>query len=322
MTWVDLEGGGEASHHSGEDYRQIVEDYLNAGEYMSVDDPYSGVSDIRLVRPALHEEKVFRVETKNTKASIGDPDFVNELARHLLDYRFGDEEFDLHIFAPAFADPSRWRSVFQGRVRKEENVRDYFDEIREKQTLNQEEAEKFEEITYDDFRQFVEIVTLTKSTSGRLEALTRDRKSKKRAEQKWEYFVTEFEPVRDQSLILPNFFEVVDFPESIWQYQSHIGGSKKVYEQVPRYYPIWVEDYDILSLIGPSNVPEDLERILVDNSAEEKSFLEWAFEDERAPENIVTNLLNLHLIWRGFRLHDRCVPVRHDRRFKLIITTE
>jgi hypothetical protein len=54
----------------------------------------------------------------------------------------------------------------------------------------------------------------------------------------------------------------------------------------------------------------------------EQGFEHWAFEGETAPENIITNLLNLQLIWRGFRLHDRCVPVCHEGRFKLIFTTD
>lgn len=322
VSWEDLEGGAEASHHRGEVYRQVVENYLNAAEYMSIDDPYSGVSDIRLVRPALNEEKIFRVETKNTKARLGNKSFVNEVARHLLDYCFGDEEFELIVFAPEYADSRRWRSIFEGRVRKEEEVQRYFGEIQEKHNLNDEEAEKFEEVAYDDFRQFVEIVALKKVTSGRLEELTRDRASKGRDEKKWEYFVKEFKPVQDQSSILPNFFEVVDYPDSVWTFQSRIGGSKKVYEEVPRYYPIWVDKFDVFSLIGPDELPEDLEAILDTNSVAEQSFEQWAFKEERVPENIITNLLSLQLIWRGVRLHDRCVPVPHQGRFKLIFTTE
>lgn len=321
MSWEDLEGGGEASHHSGEDYRQVVEDYLNAGEYMSVDDPYSGVSDIRLVRPAFTEDKVFRVETKNTKASIGDPDFVNEIAKHLLDYCFGDEEFELIVFAPNYADASRWRSVFQGRVRKEDNVREYFAEIQEKQTLSGAEGDKFEEVTYNDFRRFVEVVALKKATSGRLQELRRDRVSKGRPEQKWEYFVTEFEPIREQSPILPNFFEILDYPETVWQFESRIGGAKKFYQEIPRYYPVWIDEFEVFSLISPDRLPEDLQAVLDVNRVKEHSFNQWAFENEGAPENIVTSLLNLQLIWRGVRLHDRCVPVRHDGKFKLIFTT-
>lgn len=322
MSWEDLEGGAEASHHRGEIYRQVVEAYLNAGEYMSIDDPYSGVSDIRLVRPAVNEEKIFRVETKNTKASIGDKTFVTEVARHLLDYCFGDEEFELIVFAPKYADDRRWRNVFDGRVRKEEEVQRYFGEIQDKHKLNDEEVEKFDEVSYVDFRQFVEVVALKRATSGRLEELTHDRDSKGRSKRKWEYFVKEFEPVRDQSPILPNFFEIIEFPDKVWAFQSRIGGSKKVYEQVPRYYPIWVDDFNVFSLIGPDQLPAELEAILDVDSVTEHRFDQWAFKDEGAPENIVTNLLNLQLIWRGIQLHDRCVAVRHQGRFKLIFTTE
>lgn len=319
MSWEDLEGRGEASHHRGEAYRQVVEDYLESGEFLRQGEPYSGTKDIRLTRPAHNEEKVFRVETKNSKASIGDKSFVTEVARHCLDFHFGDEEFEWYIFAPEYSDSDRWRHVFDGRIRREEEVEDYFDEITEKHNLTDDEAEKFAELDIEDFREFIEVVALKKATSSRLQELTQENTETDRAEKKWEFYIQENEPKYDPTDYLPNFFEITVYPESVWEMQSLETSLNDVFDAVPRYFPLWVEGTTAYSLVSPKNLPPELEPLLKVDESVEHDFETWAFDDtDPIDRRIVTGLLNKQLVWRGTQLHERCRAVRHNRTFKLI----
>lgn len=319
MSWEDLEGKGEASHHRGEVYRQVVEEYLESGEFLRQGEPYSGTKDIRLTRPAHNEEKVFRVETKNSKARIGATSFVTEVARHCLDFHFGDEEFEWYIFAPEYSNSDRWRHVFDGRIRREDEVEQYFSEITDKHNLTDDEAEKFAELDVEDFREFIEIVALKKATSGRLQELIRENTKTDRANKKWEFYIQENEPKYDQTEYLPNLFKITSYPDSVWEMQSLATDLNDVFDAVPRYCPVWIEGTDAYSLLNPENLPVELERLLKVDESVEHDFETWAFEDG-TPINrrIVTGLLNKKLVWRGTRLHEQCQAIRHNRDFKLI----
>ena len=319
MSWEDLEGQGEASHHRGEVYRQVVEEYLESGEFLRQGEPYSGTKDIRLTRPAHNEGKVFRVETKNSKARIGEPSFVTEVARHCLDYHFGDEEFEWYIFAPEYSDSDRWRHVFDGRIRREDEIKQYFDEITEKHNLTDDETEKFSDLDVEDFREFIEIVALKKATSGRLQELIRENTKTDRAEKKWEFYIQENEPKYDQTEYLPNFFKISAYPESVWEMQSLATGLNDVFDAIPRYFPLWIEGTEAYSLVSPENLPDELDQLLKVDDSVEHNFEAWAFEDGTPTDRrVVTGLLNKQLIWRGTQLHEHCLAVRHDRAFKLI----
>lgn len=319
MSWEDLEGQGEASHHRGEVYRQVVEEYLESGEFLRQGEPYSGTKDIRVTRPAHNEEKVFRVETKNSKARIGNKSFVTEVARHCLDFHFGDEEFEWYIFAPEYSNPDRWRHIFDGRIRREDEVENYFDKITEKHNLTEDEAEKFDELDVEDFREFIEIVALKKATSGRLQELIRENTKTDRAEKKWEFYIQENEPEYEPTDYLPNFFKITAYPDSVWEMQSMTTGLSDLFDAVPRYFPLWIEGTNAYSLVSPENLPAELEPLLRVDESTEHEFETWAFEDGTPTDRrIVTGLLNKQLIWRGTRLHEECRALRHNGAFKLI----
>ena len=319
MSWEDLEGKGEASHHRGEVYRQVVEEYLESGEFLRQGDPYSGTKDIRLTRPAHNEEKVFRVETKNTKASIGDESFVTEVARHCLDFHFGDEEFEWYIFAPEYSNSDRWRHIFDGRIRREDEVEDYFNEIANNHNLTDDETEKFAEVDVENFRAFIEVVALNKATSGRLQELIRENTKTDRAKKKWDFYIQENEPKCEPTDYLPNAFKITAYPDNVWEIQSLATGLNDVFDAVPRYFPLWIEGTDAYSLVSPENLPAELERLLRVDESVEHDFETWAFEDSKPFDSrIVTGLLNKQLIWRGTQLQEQCRAVRHDQTFKLI----
>ena len=319
MSWENLEGGQEASQHSGEAYRQRVEEYLESGEFLSVGDPHSGTSDIRLVRPAHNEEKVFRIETKNTKASLTNQNLINEIARQFIDFCVTSEEFEFYIYAPNFADQPRWKDIFRDRTRKQDEVERFYSDICERHTLNDEETEQFEELDFEDFWLFLENVGVKKAGYERLGELIEENQSRDRRGKNWEFYVRENEPVYERSELTPNFVRIVKYPEYVWVCPSQVTDYDRVYEENPQYLPIWFEDGDAFSLIPPDQMTESLRKFVNTDDATRYPFEEW-MQAEKTKERIVATLLNRQLTWRGTQLNDRCVAVRHDGTYKLIIT--
>lgn len=319
MSWENLEGGQEASQHSGEAYRQRVEEYLESGEFLSVGDPHSGTSDIRLVRPAHNEEKVFRVETKNTKASLTNQNLINEIARQFIDFCITSEDFEFYIYAPNFADQPRWKDIFRDRTRKQDEVKRFYSDICERHTLNDEEAEQFKELDFEDFWLFLENVGVKKAGYERLGELIEENESRDRREKNWEFYVRENEPVYEQSELTPNFVKIAKYPENVWVCPSQVTDYNRVYEENSEYLPIWFEDGDVFSLIAPDQMNESLQKYVTADDGTSYPFREWMQADE-TEERIVATLLNRQLTWRGTQLDDRCVAVRHDGTHKLIIT--
>lgn len=321
MSWENLEGGQEASQHSGEAYRRRVEEYLESGEYLSVGDPHSGTSDIRMVRPAHDEEKVFRIETKNTKASLANESLINEVARQFIDFCVTSEEFEFHIYAQDYADQPRWKDIFRDRTRKQEEVQRFFEDIHERHSLNDEEVERFETLDFDDFWLFLENVAVKKAGFDRLGELIEENNSRKRRAKNWEFYVRENEPVYERSSLSPNFSEVDKYPESVWILPSRIANFQEAYEEIPRYLPIWFEDDEVFSLISPAQMESSLAQFVDVDAAQKHVFREWMLASGTDQRHVAT-LLNKQLVWRGTQLNDRCVAVRHEYDHKLIITIE
>lgn len=321
MSWENLEGGQEASQHSGEAYRQRVEEYLESGEFLSVGDPHSGTSDIRLVRPAHNEEKVFRVETKNTKASLADQNLLTEIARQFIDFYTSTEEFAFYIFAPEFADQPRWKDVFRDRTRKREEVERFYSDICKRHTLSEDEVERLDALDFDDFWQFLENVGVKKAGYERLAELIDENESRGRRQKNWEFYIRENEPVYERAELTPNFVRIAQYPERLWVLSSLAAEYKQVYRENPRYLPIWFESGDAFSLIPPDYMQDPLRQFVDTDNATSYDFREWLL-DSGTDDRIATTLLNRQLTWRGTLLEDRCVAVRHDGVHKLIIAVD
>lgn len=319
MSWENLEGGQEASQHSGEAYRQRVEEYLESGEFLSVGDPHSGTSDIRLMRPAHNEEKVFRVETKNTKASLTNQNLINEIARQFIDFCVTSEEFEFYIYAPNFADQPRWKNIFRDRTRKRNEVERFYSDIGERHTLNDEETEQFGKLEFENFWLFLENVGVKKAGYERLGELIEENESRGRREENWEFYVRENEPVYERSELTPNFVRIANYPEYVWVCPSRVTDHTRIYEENPRYLPIWFEDGEVFSLISPECMNESLRTFVSADDGVRCLFDEW-MQAEETKQRIVATLLNRQLTWRGTQLNDRCVAVRHNGTHKLIVT--
>jgi len=321
VSWENLEGGQESSQHSGEAYRNRVEEYLESKESLSTGDPYSGTSDIRLTRPAHNEEKVFRVETKNTKASLADPSLLTEIARQFIDFCIGEEEFEFHIFAEDFADQPRWKNTFRDRTRKEKEVRRLYSALREKHNLTDDELERFKELDFDEFWRFLENAHVKKAGFGRLGELIAENESQERREQKWEFYIRENMPIQESGELIPNFLRISALPDRIWTLPSLTTDYEEVYDENPRYLPIWFEGTDAYSLIPPSRMEESLSKFVRSDEAVAHDFAQWVAEDE-ANKRFGKILLNNQLTWRGEMLQQQCKIVRHNRQYKLIFTTD
>jgi hypothetical protein len=323
VAFENLEGAQESSHHSGEMYRRRVRDYLEAGEYLEVGDSYAGTSDIVLTRPAHEEDKEYRVETKNTKLSLYDDSFIDELARQFIDHANSDsDEFDFVVFAHDFATQSRWKDIFNDRIRKEDEVRTYYEELTERHDLNEGEAEQFASLTFRDFWRFLEQVDIKKAGYERLGELIEDRESQGRDDKKWEFFTRENEPVREKGNPVPNFVRIVDLPTKVWTLRSLAADHHDVYDQNPRHLPIWFEGGQAHSLLPPDEMPDSLEKFVDTNEMESNDFEEWIDREDEQQHRRVISLLNRQVLWRGVQRHDRCACVRHEGQQKLIIVKE
>lgn len=321
MSFENLEGTQESSHHSGEVYRRRVRDYLEAGEYLEVGDSHTGTSDITLTRPAHREDKHFRVETKNTKVSLLNDDFIDELARQFVDFSRADGmDFEFMVFATDFAKQSRWKDIFHDRVRKEDEVRSYYDEITERHSLNDAEAEQFERLGFRDFWQFLEQVQVKKAGYERLGELIDERESEERWKAKWEFYMRENAAIREPGELIPNFVRIADYPDSIWILQSVVHDYHAVYDQNPRYLPIWFDSGQAYSLLPPDEMPDSLRKFVDTDTADQHDFGTWLNQEGDQHQRTVTALLNRQTAWRGIQRNERCVGVRHDGVTKLIMS--
>lgn len=315
MSWDNLEGGQESSHHSGAVYADQVEEYLESMEYLSVGDMYSGTSDIKLTRPAHNEEKYYRVETKNTKLDLKDSNFTTEIARHLIDYNFGDEEFELMIFAVDYMNQPRVKDIFRDRTRKRDEVEWFWEKICDNHTLNDDEAIRFQELAFDDFWVFLEKISVKKAGYGRLRELIDEHESKNRRQQKWRFYIEDKDPVPQPVVLTPNFYGLEKYPEHIWIFPSPISDPREFYGKpgVHNWYPIWLENDQLFSLIGPSNLPDSIDTIVPSDAVEQFEFKAWVLNGEQQL-NTGKILLNRNLLWRGIQLREYCIKDPHEPR--------
>ena len=112
---------------------------------------------------------------------------------------------------------------------------------------------------------------------------------------------------------------IAKYPKYVWVCSSQVTDHTRVYEENPRYLPIWFEDGDVFSLISPDRMNESLRKFVSADDGTRRRFGEW-MQAEKTEERIVATLLNRQLTWRGTQLNDRCVAVRHDGTHELIIT--
>lgn len=321
MSWENLAGGQEASHHSGEAYRRKVEEYLEStGEFQSVGDSHSGTSDIRLVRPVHKEKKVFRVETKNSKLSITNPDFLTELARQFIDQNTGSEDFEFRVYAEDYANQSKWRNVFDDPIRKHDEVEKFWTDLKEKHNLNDDETAAFEQLDFDDFWEFLEIVHIKKVPYGRLSELIDDHDAREDWKKKYEFYVQDNEPVKERKPLIPNFVKITKLPQHRWEIPSTTSDHNTIYESTPRYTPLWLEANTVYSLLNPECLPDTLSKHLSIDDATKTGFETPLDEvDSEQQERIRKALLNRQLVWRGHHLNDQSTVVRHNGVHKLIM---
>ena len=301
-------------------YTDVVEEYLESGEYSGIGDKYSGTSDIRLARPAHNEEKVFRVECKNSKADLKNQRFLTELARHLIDFHHGSEDFGVLIFARELKNGPRWKDIFKDRIRKQDEVEWLWEKIQTKHKLNDDEIKKFEQLEFEDFWVFLEKIGVKKASFGRLIELTEENRDREKRQKKWEFYVQTNEPVKEPGELIPNFFEIAHYPNKIWVYPTGVEDHAKGYdkENVERYHPIWFHDSQLYTLINPDSMPSALTNITFTDGGEAHDFQEWIWQNDTT-RHIGKILLNKQLLWRGILQGKHCI-VTPDAR-KLIFET-
>lgn len=320
MSWENLEGGAESSHHSGAMYVNRVEDYLESMEYLSVGDKHSGTSDLRLTRPAHNEAKIFRVEAKNTKADLKDSTFQTEIARHVIDFHIGDEDFELLIYAEDFVNQPRWKDIFRDRTRKREEVEWFWEKIQDGHKLNDDETQEFEELEFEDFWVFLEKVGVKKAGYERLGELIDANEDQDRRQKKWEFYIRENGAVQEEGELLPNFFTLTRYPTNVYVFPSAVNSPQELYSKtgIPSYLPVWLENSELYTLLDEDHFPDDLRSIIPKGSGTAHEFREWMFGGEQN-QRIGKILLHRQILWRGTLVKKHCVVAPDNR--KLIFQT-
>lgn len=329
MPWFDHEGGSEASFHTGEKYKNRIAEYLRArgNSIERRSDHHATTEDLAAVgisedfycldaeKVSSEFEKRIRVEAKAGEVSRLDESFVTELARTFLDYHEQSREFEYHIYSPHFQAPDKWKRIFKPRVSTKDAIKDYYDEVVSRHSLNDQEEEKFREYEFEHFKRFLEDVFIHRAGWDRLEQMTEDEQSVDRS--KWDFYTKENRPYDRPETLIPNFHKLEEYPDYIYVGVCTADRHRDVYEANKWYSPIWIEGDEIYSLTPPEEMEDSLLKFIETDSIKEQSFDQWLEDVEKADE-IAKRLFNRFLKKRGVENYDTCKLVRHDYENRLI----
>jgi len=333
MPFYNHEGGSEASGDKGEKYRQAIEDYLRARGY-SIErrsNHHGTTEDLAAVNVndkfhCLNGEKVgeefkkfVRIEAKDTSLSRLEKSFVTELARIFIDYCEQDGEFEYHIYASGLQAPKKWKQIFDPRMNTTEAVEDYFGTLEESHDLNDAEEEVFQQYEIEDFEWFLTDVFVHQAGWNRLGQMTEDEQSVDRS--KWDFYTRENSPYRKAETLVANFLRISHLPESIYIGEDLSDHPEDIYDDNPRYLPIWVEGNTFYSLLSVSEMSDSLQEFVDVESIQSHPFDRW-LQDEEGISGIAKRLFNRAIRYRVVERYDACKMVRHQHENPLLFEHE
>jgi hypothetical protein len=319
-------GGQETSHDIGEKYRKLVAEYFREKGYIierqsnhhattediaavTVPEEYDVVSGGKEI-PGREYFKEVRVEAKAGDLSRLDKSFITELLRVFIDYqkwRDVDKWFEYHVFVSDLQAPDEWESVFDREGHADKQIKEYYEETKERHKLNDEETEIFATYDFEDFKEFLTDVLIHEAEKPRLREMVEDEKEIDRS--KWDFYTREFRAYGKSENLLPNFFRITDLPASVWVADCHVNHYSDIFEENPRHLPIYYEEGKLYSLIPESEMGTSLLQLIDTDSITQREFHEWK---QDVTPFVVKTLLNRVIKRRAVRKYDLCRIVRHD----------
>lgn len=329
MPIYNHNGGSEASQDKGEKYKQRVAEYYRAKGYnierrsdhhattedlaaVTVQDDYRLIGGQKQVGESDHFKEI-RVEAKAGDLSRTTKNFVTELLRTFLDYNEEGRWFEYHVFAADIKAFDKCEKIFQPRVDTGEDIKEYYKKVKEKHNLNEEEEEAFEQYDFDDFKRFLEDVFLHQAEPARLDDMIEDEKRLDRS--KWEFYTREFTAYPQSETLIPNFLEITKFPDNVWIGESTAGHITDIFEENSRHTPVYLKEGKLYTLLPLEEMDESLAQFIDASTVKQYEFEDWS---QKAPPDIVKNLLNRAIKRRSATNYDACTIVRHNRRDKVI----
>lgn len=309
------EGGREASSHHGELYKDLVRDYWKAREYDVVADSKddSITSDLIIRRTHEHGNLDLWVETKDTKLSRTETDFLNEFARYFIGYQERSEEhpFDLHIFVRYLRAPEKWERIFKVVKQTEEAVKEFYQRIKEDAELDEAEWDKLLSYPYEEFDHFVtETTTVHQMSPEKLLQATDELESSDRYEH--DTFTEEREPINNREELEPNFAEIIDPPENVYignvDVPNFFDGVRNLISETEAFR---FRSNKVFSLRPPHEFPDYVESVVEMDTVEPQPFEDWAVEEENT--ELAPSLLLREICRQNVERHelDDCVAFKY-----------
>lgn len=316
------QGGREASHHHGELYKDLVRRYWESREYNVIADSKddSITSDLIIRRPHEHGNLDLWIETKDTKLTRTDPDFLAEFARYLIEYQERSEEhpFDMHIFVRYLRASEKWERIFKVVKQKDEAVKEFYQRVKEDAKLDEAEEDKFNSYPYEDFNHFVtEITTVHQMSPEKVKQATEELERSDRYEH--DTFTEEREPINKREELKPNFAEITDPPDNIYIGNVDVPNFfQGVTNLIKDTEAVRFRSNKVFSLLHPEDFPEYVEAVVEIDTVSAESFEEWAKNEENT--DLASSLLTREICRQTVEKHqlDDCVAFRYRSDYYLM----
>ncbi|WP_435196009.1 hypothetical protein [Natronomonas sp. EA1] len=315
MTVWNLRGQRESAHRKGQNYKEQVISYLKAQGWVLVEDSefHGRTPDLVLSRPKVEGTRRAVVEVKaSDKLSLSDSSLLAELGRYFLEYESQGGRFDFMIFAPGLANLSRWRSVFEPSQHDEEEIKRTWGDVRDCSELNEDEQSRISGYTIDDFTQFLVDCRVAQGDYVDLEHWIDDMADDGRFES--EFYFEEPGPIEGQTSLVPNFYRITQLPQNVYTGDLEKDATHQNIREVnPNYFPIWVEEDSLHSLIAPQDLPEEVTHFVKSGSWNPSRFDEWQKQSGNQRSSI--GLMNKFVTHRAVNFG--CTSTRHNGKYIL-----
>ncbi|WP_096391761.1 hypothetical protein [Halopenitus persicus] len=309
------EGGREASHHHGELYKDLVRRYWEAREYDVVADSKddSITSDLIVRRAHEHGNQDLWIETKDTKLTRTDPDFLAEFARYMIEYQelSAEHRFDLHIVVRYLRAPEKWERIFKVVKQKDEAVKDFYHRVKDDAELDEAEKEKFNSYPYEEFDHFVtEVTTVHQMSPAKVQQATEELERSDRYEH--DTFTEKREPINKREELRPNFAEINSPPENIYigdvEVPNFFEGVTNLIDDTEA---VRFRSNKVFSLLPPEDFPDYVESVVEIDTVSAESFDDWATDEENT--DLASSLLTREICRQNVEKHDLdgCVAFKY-----------
>lgn len=276
-------GGSEVSNKTSENYKSKIIEYMGRDGYKLIrnSSDQSMTEDLVFKKLPPEDKREIWVESKYTDLSISDSDFLTELGRYFISYMLKNvnEKFDLYVFVRKCSNLNRWKHVFDNRLFQKEEAKKIYKYLSNKTNLREEELEKFNDFSYEDFKKFLGDSYVYQVNYEGLMMKINEFKEKERNAIKT-FYTKEREPLNDGENILCNFSKIIHYPDVLYIFNLEEGiGEKEVYEEIPKYKPIFSHWGRLFSLLPQGELPDYID-LFTQGLIKKTDFVSWMNESE------------------------------------------